>query len=148
MLRDDDTSPLTGCLEGEIEVADVLSGLVVVSVGRGGPLQEAVNRSLKAAGAVVLAKTSAAEVVGMLGTFVPSVIVVEIAPGDDEALRILPEILRLPAEHGGGVPLIGVSWDAPDPAPILQAGFHGGLVGPFDAIDVARAILRAVRQRR
>ena len=32
-------------IEGEIEVADLLSGLVVVSVGRGGPVQAAVNRA-------------------------------------------------------------------------------------------------------
>jgi len=148
MIRDDETDPLVRSLEGEIEVADLLGGFVVVSVGRGGPVQEAVNRALKAAGAVVLVRTATDEVIRMLGAFVPSVVVIEIVPGDDEGLEILGAILRLPAERGGGVPLIGVNRDARDPAPLLQAGFHGALVGPFDAIDVARTILKAVRQRR
>ena len=154
MIRDDETrpadhgfAPYVPSLGAEIEVTDVLNGLVVVSVGRGGPAQDAVNRALKAAGAVVLVKTPTAEVTRMLGAFVPSVVVIEVVPGDDEALGILREILQLPAERGGRLPVIGVSWEAPDPATVLRAGFHGALVGPFDAVDVARTVLRAVRQR-
>ena len=154
MIRDDEThpaergfAPYVPSLGAEIEVTDVLNGLVVVSVGRGGPVQEAVNRALKAAGAVVLVKTATAEVTRMLAAFVPSVVVIEVVPGDDQALQLLREILRLPAEREGGLPVIGVSWEAPDPATILRAGFHGALVGPFDAVDVARTVLRAVRQR-
>jgi hypothetical protein len=151
MIRDDQTRQAdhdaTSALGAEIEAADLLNGLVVLSVGRGGPVQAAVNRALKAAGAVVLAKTSTADVIRMLGAFVPSAVVTEVVPGDDEGLTILREIRELPAERGGGLPVIGVSWEALDPAPILRAGFHGALVGPFDAIDVARTVLRAVRQR-
>ena len=134
-------------IEGEIEVADVLNGLVVVSVGRGGPVQAAVNRALKAAGGIVLVKTSRAEVILMLDAFVPSVVVTEVVPGDDEGSRLLTEIQQRPAERGGELPVVGVSWETLDPAPMLRAGFHGALVGPFDAIDVARAVLRAVRRR-
>jgi CheY-like chemotaxis protein len=155
MIRDDEarpanvdsTSGVDPWVDGEVEVADVLSGLVAVSLGRGGPVQAAVNRALKAAGAIVLAKTSTAEVTQMLGTFVPSVVVTEVVPGDDEGPRMLTEIRSLPAERGGTVPVVGVSWETLDPAPMLDAGFDGALVGPFDAIDVARAVLRAVRQR-
>ncbi len=150
MIRDDQSRPadhdVTPSLGAEIEVADVLNGVVVLSVGRGGPVQAAVNRALKAAGAIVLAKTSTAEMIRMLGAFVPSVVVTEVVPGDDEGLTILREIRELPAERGGGLPVIGVSWEALDPAPILGAGFHGALVGPFDALDVARVVLKAVRQ--
>ena len=154
MIRDDETGPVdhgfapyVPSLGAEIEVADVLNGLVVVSVGRGGAVQEAANRALKAAGAVVLAKTATAEVTRMLGAFVPSLVVIEVVPGDDEILGILREILQLPVDRGGGLPVIGVSWETPDPATILRAGFHGALVGPFDAVDVARTVLRAIRQR-
>ena len=135
-------------IEGEIEVADLLNGLVVVSVGRGGPVQAAVNRAVKAAGGIVLVKTSTASVMRMLETFVPSVVVTEVVPGDDEGLRILTEIGQRPAERGGDLPVVGVSWETLDPEPMLRAGFHGALVGPFDALDVARAVLRAVRRRR
>ena len=134
-------------IEGEIEVADVLNGLVVVSVGRGGPVQAAVNRALKAAGGIVLVKTSRASVKKMLEIFVPSVVVTEVVPGDDEGERILTEIRQRPAEHGGDLPVVGVSRETLDPAPMLRAGFHGALVGPFDAIDVAREVLRAVHRR-
>ena len=134
-------------IEGELEVADVLSGLVVVSVGRGGPVQAAVNRALKAAGGIVLVKTSRAEVILMLDAFVPSVVVTEVVPGDDEGSRLLTEIQQRPAERGGELPVVGVSWETLDPAPMLRAGFHGALVGPFDAIDVAREVLRAVHRR-
>ena len=154
MIRDDETrpadhgfAPYVPSSGAEIEVTDVLNGLVVVSVGRGGPVQEAVNRALKAAGAAVLVKTATADVTRMLGAFVPSVVVVEVVPGDETGLTILREILALPAERGGGLPVVGVSWEAPDAASLLGAGFHGALVGPFDAVDVARTILRAVRQR-
>ena len=134
-------------IEGEIEVADVLSGLVVVSVGRGGPVQAAVNHALKAAGGIVLVKTSRASVMQMLEAFVPSVVLTEVVPGDDEGVRILTEIRQRPAGHGGDLPVVGVSRETLDPAPMLRAGFHGALVGPFDAIDVAREVLRAVRRR-
>ena len=147
MIREDETCPPDPSIDEEVEVADMLSGLVVVSVGRGGPVQAAVNRALKAAGAIVLVKTSTAEVTRMLDTFVPSVILTEVVPGDDDGPQILAETRRLTAERGGGLPVVGVSWETSDPAPILRGGFHGALVGTFDALDVARAVLRAVRQR-
>ena len=155
MIRDDETHPtnldssarIDPWIDGEVEVADVLNGLVVVSVGRGGPVQAAVNRALRAAGAIVLVKTSTAEVTRMLDAFVPSVVVTEVVPGDDDGPRMLAEIGRRPAERGGTLPVVGVSWETLDPAPVLRAGFHGALVGPFDAIDVARAVLKALRQR-
>jgi PleD family two-component response regulator len=130
------------------EVAGVLSGLVVISVGRGGPVQAAVNRALKAAGAIVMVKASTAEVVRMLGAFVPSVIVTEVIPGDDDGPAILSEIRRLPSQRGGDLPIVGVSWETLDPAPMIRAGYHGALVGPFDAADVARTVLTAVRRPR
>jgi DNA-binding response OmpR family regulator len=135
-------------IDNEVEVADLLSGLVVVSVGRGGPVQASVNRAVRAAGGVVLVKASGASVLGMLDAFVPSVVVTEVVPGDEEGPALLAEIRRRPPDRGGSVPVIGVSWETLDPAPMLQAGFHGALVGPFDALDVARAILRAGHRRR
>ena len=128
------------------EVPGVLSGRVVVSVGRGGPVQAAVNRALKAAGAIVMVKTSTADVLEMLGAFVPSVIVTEVVPGDEGGPAILSAIRRLPPERGGDVPVVGVSWETLDPAPVIRAGFQGALVGPFDAVDVARTVLKALRQ--
>ena len=156
MIRDDETRPTDRDTtpafdpwdDREVDVADVLSGLVVVSMGRGGPVQAAVNRALGAAGAIVLVKTSTADVTRMLEAFVPSVVVTEVVPGDEEGPRILAELGRLPAERGGALPVLGVSWETLDPAPVLRAGFHGALVGPFDAIDVARAVLKAVRPHR
>ena len=128
------------------EVSGVLSGRVVVSVGRGGPVQAAVNRALKAAGAIVMVKTSTADVVRMLGAFVPSAIVTEVVPGDDAGPAILRAIRTLPRERGGGLPIVGVSWETLDPAPMMRAGFQGALVGPFDAVDVARTVLTTIRQ--
>jgi len=130
------------------EVPEVLTGLVVVSVGRGGPVQAAVNGALKAAGAIVMVKTSTVEVIEMLRAFVPSVVVVEVVPGDDAGPTVLGEIRRLPPERGGDLSVVGVSWETLDPAPMMRAGFEGALVGPFDAVDVVRAVLKAVRQRR
>jgi len=163
MIRDDPSCPPRGDLqpprgdrqpprgdvplEAEIEVADILRGLVAVSLGRGGPVQAALNRALKAAGAIVMVKTSTSEVTRMLGAFVPSVVVTEVVPGDDQGPAILREIRGLPGERGGRVPVIGVSWETIDPAPMLGQGFQGALVGPFDALEVARTVLKAVRQR-
>ena len=109
-------------------------------------MQAAVNRALKAAGAIVMAKTSTAEVVRMLGAFVPSVIVTEVVPGDDGGPAILRAVRTLPPERGGDLPVVGVSWETLDPAPMIRAGFQGALVGPFDALDVARTVLKAIRQ--
>jgi DNA-binding response OmpR family regulator len=151
MIRDDERLDSTEGGEPSIddvaEVADVLSGLVVVSVGRGGPVQAAVNRALRASGAIVLVKTSAAAVIQMLDAFVPSAVVIEVVPGDDRSLTMLAEIRGRAADRGGALPVVGVSWETSDPTPILGAGFQGALVGPFDALDVARAVLRALRQR-
>jgi hypothetical protein len=131
---------------GEAEVANVLSGLVVVSLGRGGPVQAAVDRALKAAGAIVMTKASTPAVMQLLRSFVPSVVVTEVVPGADEGLTVLGEIRRLPRERGGSLPVVGVSWETLDPAPMMRAGFQGALVGPFDAVDVARAVREAIRQ--
>ena len=76
------------------EVAQLLSGLVVLSIGRGSPEQIAVNRALKAAGAVVLVRTSAGEMAQMLRAFVPSLIVTEVVPGDDGASAVRNESMR------------------------------------------------------
>jgi hypothetical protein len=143
----DRASSVGPLIDGEPEVAGVLTGLVAVSLGRGGPVQASVNRALKAAGAIVLVKASTADVVQMLRTFVPTVVVTEVVPGDEEGRAILAGIRRLPAERGGQLPVVGVSWETLDPAPMLAAGFHGALVGPFDAVEVARTVLKAVRQR-
>ena len=128
------------------DVTGALSGRVVVSVGRGGPVQAAVNRALKAAGAIVMVKRSTADVVRMLGAFVPSVIVTEVVPGDDGGPAILSAVRTLPPERGGNVPIVGVSWETLDPTPMMRAGFQGALVGPFDALDVARTVLKAIHQ--
>jgi hypothetical protein len=133
-------------IAGAAEVADVLTGLVVVSLGRGGPVQAAVDRALKAAGAIVMTKASTAEVMQMLRSFVPSVVVTEVVPGAAEGLAILGEIRRLHPERGGSLPVVGVSWETLDPGPVMRAGFQGALVGPFDAVDVARTVLDAVRR--
>jgi PleD family two-component response regulator len=139
------TDPSTSDHQAEVE--GILTGLVVVSVGRGGPVQAAVNRALKAAGAIVMAKTSREEVTRMLRAFVPSVVVTEVVPGDDEGMAILGAVRTLPADRGGGVPVVGVSWETLDRAPMIRAGFQEALVGPFDAFDVARTVLKAVQQR-
>ena len=128
------------------DVTGLLTGRVVVTAGRGGPVQAAVNRALKAAGAVVLVKTSTADIVKMLGAFVPSAIVTEVVPGDDSGLAILRAVRMLPAGRGGDLPVIGVSWETLDPAPMIRAGFQGALVGPFDAVDVVRTVLKSMRQ--
>src|SRR5262245_24671555 len=104
-----------------------LSGRVVVSIGRGGPVQAAVNRALKAAGAIVRVKASTAEIVKMLGAFVPSVIVTEVVPGDDSGPAVLTAVRRLPTEGGGDLPIVGVSWETLDPSPMIRAGFQGAL---------------------
>src|SRR5215813_12397950 len=87
--------------DGEIEVGDLLSGLVVVSVGRGGPVQASLNRAVRAAGGIVVVKASGASVLGMLDAFVPSVVLTEVVPGDEEGPALLAEIQRRPPERGG-----------------------------------------------
>lgn len=109
-------------------------------------MQAAVTRGLKAAGAIVIAKTSAVDALEILRAFVPSVVVTEVVPDDDGSNRLLDAIRALPAERGGNLPVIGVSWETLDPAPVIRAGFQDALVGPFDAVDVARTVLKAVRR--
>ena len=128
------------------DVPGILNGRVVVSVGRGGPVQAAVNRALRAAGAIVMVKRSTADIVTMLGAFVPSVIVTEVVPGDEGGPALLSAIRSLPPERGGNLPIVAVSWETLDPAPVIRAGFQGALGGPFDAVDVARTVLKALRQ--
>jgi DNA-binding response OmpR family regulator len=133
-------------LDDHDDLPPVLAGTVAMSVGRGGPVQAAVTRGLKAAGAIVIAKTSAVDALEILRAFVPSVVVTEVVPDDDGSNRLLDAIRALPAERGGNLPVIGVSWETLDPAPVIRAGFQDALVGPFDAVDVARTVLKAVRR--
>jgi hypothetical protein len=142
----DDTGRVDPPFNDPDDVTGLLNGRVVVSAGRGGPVQAAVNRALKAAGAVVMVKTSTTDILKMLAAFVPSVIVTEVVPGDDGGPAILRAVRALPPGRGGDVPVVGVSWETLDPAPIQRAGFQGALVGPFDAADVVRTVLKSMRQ--
>ena len=126
------------------EVAQLLSGLVVLSIGRGSPEQIAVNRALKAAGAVVLVRISAGEMAQMLRAFVPSLIVTEVVPGDDGGSAVLRAIRQLPSDHCGALPVIGICARTPDGASMIPAEFQGLLVDPFEPGDVARTVLRAI----
>jgi hypothetical protein len=126
------------------EVAQLLSGLVILSIGRGSPEQIAVNRALKAAGAVVLVRTSAGEMAQMLRAFVPSLIVTEVVPGDDGASAVLRAIPQLPPDHGRPLPVIGICARATDGSSMIRAEFQGLLVDPFEPGDVARIVLRAI----
>jgi hypothetical protein len=138
--------PVAGrVFDGNEALPPVLAGTVAMSVGRGGPVQAAVTRGLRAAGAIVIAKTSPADALQILRAFVPSVVVTEVVPGDDGSDRLLGAIRALPPERGGHLPVIGVSWETLDPGPVIRAGFQDALVGPFDAVDVARTVLKAVR---
>ena len=126
------------------EVEQLLSGLVILSIGRGSPEQIAVNRALKAAGAVVLVRISAGEMVQMLRAFVPSLIVTEIVPGDDGGSAVLRAISQLPPNHEGPLPVIGICARATDGSSTIRAEFQGLLVDPFEPGDVARTVLRAI----
>lgn len=142
-----DIAPRVDPPAGRDPVSNALAGLVVMSVGRESPLQAAVNRALKTAGAVVMVKASAAEVLQMLAAFVPSAVVVEIVPGDDEGFAMVRSIRQRGPEHGGHLPVVGASGETIDPAAMIQAGFQEALVFPFDAADVSRAVLRALGRR-
>jgi DNA-binding response OmpR family regulator len=138
LLRDlGRTSPAT-------DASHSLSGLVVLSVGHGSPEHIAVNRALKTAGAVVLVRTSAAEAVQMLRAFVPSLVVTEVVPGDDSGSAVLRAIRRIPPDHGGALPVIGVCARTTDAPSTIRAEFQGLLTDPFEPGDVARTVLGAI----
>ena len=68
-----------GPVSAHTDLAHLLNGLVVLSVGRASSEQAAVNRALKATGAVVLVRSTAAEMAQMLRAFIPSLVVTEAA---------------------------------------------------------------------
>jgi PleD family two-component response regulator len=128
----------------EPDLAQALTGLVVLLVGRGSPEQAAVNRALKATGAVVLVRSSAGEMSQVLRAFVPSLVVTEIVPDEDGGSAVLPAIRRLSAAHGGKVPVIGICPRTGDGPSATRAEFQGLLADPFDPGDVARTVLRVI----
>ncbi|SRR6266540_3509614 len=132
-------------LSAHMDVADLLNGLVVLSVGRASPEQAAVNRALKMAGAVVLVRSSAAEMAQMLRAFIPSLVVTEAAPADDAGAGVVRAIRRLPPDDGGALPVIGICARTMDDFSTVAGQFQGVLVGPFEPRDVARTVLRAMR---
>ena len=128
------------------DVAEALANTVVLAVGRGGVLQAGVCRMLKTLGVIVMVKTSAAAAVQMLGAFVPSLVVTELSLDEDDGLAVLRNIRKLPPEHGGQLPVIGVSADPIDADALIREGFQDVLVSPFDAEDVWRAVVGAIRR--
>jgi CheY-like chemotaxis protein len=124
--------------------AQSLTDLVVLLVGRGSPEQAAVNRALKAAGAVVLVRISAGEMSQVLRAFVPSLIVTDVVPADDGDSAVLTAIRGLPAEYGGNVPVIGICARAGHGPVAMRAEFQGLLADPFDPGDVAQTVLRVI----
>lgn len=123
-----------------------MAGLVVLSVGRGSVEQAAVNRALKAAGAVVLVRFSAGEMSQLLRAFVPSVIVTEVAPAADDTAAVLPALRRLAPDQGGNVPVVGIRPRAGDDSAAAREGFQAVLSAPFDVDDVARTVLAVIER--
>jgi DNA-binding NtrC family response regulator len=128
------------------DVSRALSGLVVLSVGRGGPDQEAVNQVLKSAGAVVLVRASAADTAQILRAFIPSVVVIDVAADDggEAASAVVRTVRRLPPEAGGALPVIGICRRTADDLAAVREKFQALLVHPFGAADVARTVRRAI----
>ena len=127
------------------DVGHLLNGLVVLSVGRASPEQAAVNRALKTAGAVVLVRSSAAEMAQMLRAFIPNLVVTEAVPADDAGAAVVRAIRRLPQDDGGALPVIGICARTMDDLSTVAGLFQGLLVDPFEPRDVARTVLRAMK---
>lgn len=134
-----------GPVSAQADLAHLLNGLVVLSVGRASPEQTAVNRALKTAGAVVLVRSSAAEMAQMLRAFIPSLVVTEAAPADDAGAAVVRAIRRLPPDDGGALPVIGICARTMDDLSTVAGQFQGLLVDPFEPRDVARTVLRAMK---
>ena len=119
-------------------VPQPLAGLVVLSVGLG----DVLNGMLKAAGAVVLVRGSAADMIRVLDAFVPNVIVAEVGADREEGLAVLRGIRRREPPRGGDLPVVGVAAEALPFPP----GFQATLAGVFDASELARAVLGVARR--
>src|SRR5712692_560953 len=116
-----------GSVSSDTDVAHLLNGLVVLSVGRASPEQVAVNRALKTAGAVVLVRSSAAEMAQMLRAFIPSLVVTEAASADDAGAAVVRAIRRLPPDDGGTLPVIGICARTIDDLSTIVGKFQGVL---------------------
>ena len=134
-----------GPVSAHTDLAHLLNGLVVLSVGRASSEQAAVNRALKATGAVVLVRSSAAEMAQMLRAFIPSLVVTEAASADDAGAAVVRAIRRLPPDDGGALPVIGICARTMDDFSTIAGQFQGVLVDPFEPRDVARTVLRVMK---
>jgi CheY-like chemotaxis protein len=134
-----------GSVSSPTDVAHLLNGLVVVSVGQASSEQAAVNRALKTAGAVVLVRSSAAEMAKMLRAFIPSLVVTETTTAEDAGAAVVRAIRRLPPDDGGTLPVLGICARTMDDLSTMVGQFQGVLVDPFEPHDVARTVLRAMK---
>jgi ActR/RegA family two-component response regulator len=126
-------------------IPESLRGLVVLSVGPRGPEQTAVNRALKAAGAVVLAKASLAETVQVLRSFIPSLVVIPITPGGDGGSAWLRAIRMVqPDDDDRPVPVIGICARSADVPSATRGELQAVLAEPFEPDAVVRTVLGVI----
>ncbi|PSB02754.1 response regulator [Merismopedia glauca] len=132
-------------LNGELD----LTGIRVVLVDDDPDTRELLAFILKEYGAEAMVVASAGEVLTLLESFKPDILVTDIGMPDMDGYTLLRQVRSLPPERGGQVPAIATTAYArmEDRQQALTAGFQKHIAKPIDPSKLVAAISDLLSQR-
>ncbi len=124
-----------------------LTGIRVLIVDDEADARELLTVLLTQYGADVLTVTSAAEVLAVLESFQPNVLISDIGMPDVDGYTLLQQIRSLPPEKGGQIPAIALTAYArqEDQQRAVAVGFQHHFSKPFDLDGLVQAVFDLAR---
>lgn len=127
---------------------DALVGVHVLVVDDDFDARLLIRTILEYCGALVSVVESAKAALTTLQRVVPDVIVSDISMPAEDGYWLIREIRALPADQGGGVPVVAITAHGASHGPdrTLAAGFQAHLRKPIDPWELCRTVALLVRR--
>jgi CheY-like chemotaxis protein len=125
-----------------------LAGLKVLVVDDDPDSRDLVAFLLEEYGMKVIVVASAAEVLKILATNQPDILLCDIGMPDMDGYMLMREIRAMPAEQGGQIPAIALTAYAGESNQklALKAGFQWHLAKPVEPMDVISVIIELTKK--
>ncbi|MGF1478609.1 MAG: ATP-binding protein [Cyanophyceae cyanobacterium] len=138
LLKDEVVQPLDELPRQEFNLA----GIRVLGVDDEPDARKLLTVLLTECGAEVLTVASAAEVLALLESFQPDVLVSDIGMPDMNGLTLVQRIRTLPSEKGGRIPAIALTASArvEDCQQVLASGYQQHIAKPLKISHLAQAV--------
>ena len=128
--------------------SDALAGIHVLIIDDDPEARDLIRTVLRYCGALVSVATGAGEGLDTLQRVLPDVIVCDIAMPQHDGYWFVSSLRALPAERGGGLPVIAITAHGATHGPdrTLPAGFQAHIRKPVDPWELCRVVSAMTRK--